>query len=220
MLSNYRSAHEPAAAVSTHQIMLHESGCRSDAHFGRFLNLRDRFLNLEFEASHFLVYACKLLPRLFPQAKFIFTIRDPLSWILSERNQNRSTLRSNGLWREYELFRYDGTKPWDRQKTINNDIFTVEQYIIYWKFHCSSVLDSIPRDQLLIVPTRKIDTMLGEITDFVEIPVSSIQRSNAHRSNKQKSYSQEKDCVDERVVKDSCQAFIESRLSEFADDLL
>ena len=55
------------------------------------LNERDANYQLDMEASHYLHHLSGALVDLFPMARFILTIRDPLSWIQSEINQKLLT---------------------------------------------------------------------------------------------------------------------------------
>lgn len=88
---HFRAAHEPKKQETIINILDWKSGRYSKSKMLRILALRDKRLKLNLEASHYLHHIVDLLVELFPQAKFILTVREPISWLASETNQNYRT---------------------------------------------------------------------------------------------------------------------------------
>lgn len=77
----------------------------SESEIENVLTMRDIFLNLEVEAAHYLYMLVPYLADLFPDAKFILTVREPRSWLNSEINMNLKTA-GDGFWDKYQQFKY------------------------------------------------------------------------------------------------------------------
>lgn len=88
---NYRTAHEALPRESVVKTTLYRQSKISNDDFRKYIKLRDQILNLELEASLFLLDWIDILVEDFPEAKFILPIRDCYSWLGSMINQEFST---------------------------------------------------------------------------------------------------------------------------------
>jgi len=102
----YRSDHEPRAPMTNVMLVRWIEGSLTDGAFADFLRARDVRLNLEMEANHPLHHCTPLLVDLFPEARFILTIRDCYSWPNSEINQQLE-LRDSFPWGRLQQLRYE-----------------------------------------------------------------------------------------------------------------
>lgn len=137
-----------------------------------YLLNRDKELQLELEASHYLHYVTKDLAEIFPNSRFILTLRDPMSWIESEINQNIFTSTAiNPIWRELEAFRYAQYDISRSQKEKNlfqyKNVWPIEAYFKYWSSHITTVIKNIPKDRMKIIPIWNLQKELTNITSFL-----------------------------------------------------
>ncbi len=82
-----RSAHEPETHTLLYLYNLYIKGKISKDDQVRVLKARDSWLWLELESNWMLGLVIDALIEAFPNAKFIYTVRNPEEWIGSEINQ-------------------------------------------------------------------------------------------------------------------------------------
>ena len=148
---------------------------------------RDKRLQLEMEASHPLHHMVSNLVRLFPDAKFILTIRNPYAWLSSEINQGVRNFvledRVYRLWatlRDYRYSRYqfEFQKPEQSFASIDS-VYPIASLLSYWRDHNQSVIDTVPSKQLLILRTTEIKAKIPDIAKFLGIDPETIDRSKS-----------------------------------------
>ncbi|MBM3821628.1 MAG: hypothetical protein FJ404_01860 [Verrucomicrobia bacterium] len=184
-----RSEHEPLAATTLREIRLWQQGKRTDETHRTFLLLRDRHLGFEVEASHFLVYSTPMLAELFPRARFVFTVREPASWLDSEMTQNLVTDALPGReWREYEEHRYSGrVRPGETPVLpANARLFPLQAYLRYWVDHCDRILKAVPPDRLLLVFTHELTQRVDEVARFVGVAPDTLDLSSKQLDSNEK----------------------------------
>ena len=181
--SHYASEQEPDWRVTIVHLLQWLNGRYTDQEMHALLIARDKHLQLEMESSHFLHHVAQMLVQLFPSAKFVLTLREPLSWLNSEINQNIGTQRLP-VWRALEEFRYGrynhDFKKEERVLQDPDNVYPVASYLSYWSDHNRRILDAVPEDRLLIVKTRAITDSIPEIARFVGIDPGSIDRARTH----------------------------------------
>lgn len=180
--ARFRTAHEPALVDTLAHTMSWNRGERTPARMGALLRWRDRRLNLELEAAHYLHHLAPLLVAEFPEARFVLTLRDPVSWIESELNQN---IRSAGypFWRALEQQRYgrygaDFPAP-ERDLAAAGCLHPIGSYLCYWRDHIDTVVQAVPADRLLILRTDQIGERLTELTQFLGVDDGMVDQSQS-----------------------------------------
>lgn len=178
----YRSVHEPDFVRINTLIAQWLAGQISDRSMLNTLKVRDRVLGLELESAHLMHYVTPLLAQLFPQAKFILTIRDPFTWLRSELN--RTSLTQCDFWKMLHPYRYgrygfDFT-PEDWALKQQSGLYPLASYLAYWRDHNQQVIDAVPADRLLILKTQDISRRLAELADFLGISSHSIDVAKTH----------------------------------------
>lgn len=185
---HYGASHEPHAYYAIYHLLKWATNKYTDADIRNILKWRDKKMSLDLEAAHYLHHVADVLVKSFPQAKFIFTIRDPLSWLESEINRNYGT-RHKLFWRELEDYRYGRYRhqftPHDSAlKQVG--LYPIKSYLSYWKDHNQSVLNSIPQERLLTLETREIRSSIQEISNFLDINVDTINTRKGHSDRRKK----------------------------------
>ena len=176
-----RTIHEPLKKKTIHFI-INRMPYASHKEINKWLLLRDKVLGIDIEATHFLHYFAGNLSEIFPEAKFILTIRNPIEWLESELNVNYSASKSV-YWRALEEYRYNLPslayeaidESW--QPSTNR----IESYLTYRKNHIEKTIESVPENRLLILNTKDLNTSHNSIYKFLGL---SPNEETEHRIRK------------------------------------
>lgn len=185
---NYRASHEPyhSSAIK----VLEKGKLNDDVFVNRYLVTRDRLLHLELESAHYLHRFTPQLVDLFPDAKFILTVREPKSWLESEFNKllGAYKYKPGNIWYRYDKIKY-GSYDYDflssNIQSISNT-YPLKSMLAYYKEHIDTVLNAVPASKLLIVDTFQINSKIRDISDFLGTDINCINRQKMH-SGKNKS---------------------------------
>jgi hypothetical protein len=159
----------------------------------RWLRERDRTLRLEFESCHLLGPFTDHLADLFPEAKFILTVRHPRTWMSSVTNWalNHDVLRPDGPWRPVmDRYYADPTDPVGEICRPNawsdTNLYSIDGYLSGWARHNRHVLSNVPGERLLIVPTTELSNRLEDIALFLDLdrPLTATLRTNRNQNRK------------------------------------
>ena len=179
--AHYSSQHEPMDDDTIPHILRFLAGNYSEGQWKALLRWRDRQLGLEMEASHYLHHTVSVLAELYPEAKFIHTVREPFSWLASEINQNLKTRSATIKWRALERARYGRYdfeyEPEETALKNLDEIWPVSSYLSYWRDHNECVLKSVPADRLLVLRTQDIRESIDKIAEFLNISPETIDVS-------------------------------------------
>lgn len=139
-----------------------------------FLGRRDKKLNLAMESSHLLSPFVPSLIKTFPKSKFILTIRDCYTWLNSIINDqiNTESRRLRVYWNKaYDFYFFNEKYKFLPQEAIlqSHELYPISAYLHCWKNYNEAIIDSVPKDRLLIVKTQDISQSLEKIFDFLEI---------------------------------------------------
>jgi hypothetical protein len=181
-----RVAHEPEAGDLVQTILLRAKGDLTGPQFLDWLKKRDERLALDLESSNFLVYLVPALVHEFPDAKFILTLRDCISWLDSFLNMclneppNRPELLSRLRQARYNA----GNPPHDDKERPLKErgLFTVRGYLTYWTWHNRKILDSVPSNRLLVLKTHEITERAEKIAEFLGLDPSKVRLEGAHQN--------------------------------------
>jgi hypothetical protein len=180
-------AHEPHAYLFTRSWLKYMAGQLSLQDWKAFLVRRSNALALEFEASGFLTTEADQLAELFPNSKFILTIREPESWLrsmLRHVEKNRQRLGYH-YWEPVLQHYFAGHDfPVEEASLEAQKLFPLRSMLDYWKSSNESAIRSIPTDQLLILDTKKLSESLGQLEGFMDWQPGSLnpQKSHLHQS--------------------------------------
>lgn len=178
---NYRSRHEPMS-YHFHHFWGGRDVIEGERGLDGYLLRRDRYLDLEMEASHFLLPALPALVRLFPEAKFVLTVRDCLPWMVSMMSEELFTRgnRKSYLWWE-PWFRHvcgpAAGHPAEEARLAAAGLSTVRGYLRYWERHNREVIAAVPAERLLILRLDELDTAQESLAEFLGIAADSLPQS-------------------------------------------
>jgi hypothetical protein len=122
---------------------------------------------------------------MYPDARFILTVRNPIIWLNSEIQQNLTTA-SYPVWKNLEELRYSryGNKFSDKDIYLSELPYTypVDSYLSYWRDHINMVIEAVPPERLLVIDTMQINDSLESISEFLTVPLDAIDAKHAHAS--------------------------------------
>jgi len=175
--NNYRNGHEVERKEHVKCIYSHFLKEISDSEYIQYLLKRDNRLWLDIESNCFLGYRPDLVHRAFPAAKFILTVRAPLSWLGSifDNNINFPIKKSITMKRWHTFFFQPDNYHYHQEEIILKDyeLYPVAAYLQYWVSANKSVIESIPKKQLLIINTNLISDSLFKIANFLDVSEST-----------------------------------------------
>lgn len=178
---NSSALHEPLVGKTVTFILRYKYGKISRKQLIKHILYREKHLKAEFEAAHYLHHISDVLRDLYPSSKFVLTVREPLSWLESEIGKNMRTY-SKGHYSDTILrkFRYGEYKHSfsEHEKQIEG-IYPIQSYLAYWKDHLQQVLQSIPEDRLLVIPTKDISNSIMSLSNFLNVAIEK-DNVNSH----------------------------------------
>lgn len=177
-----RSYHEPESDRLIDIILDRAAGRIDDAALRRYVLKRDRRLWLDVDSSQLSFFLLDELVDLFPDARFILTIRNPYAWLDSFINHQLACGCSN-KWSLMRDFRFRPDKNTHLRGELilkKKGLYTLDGYLSYWAHHNRTVIDSVPEDRLLIVRTDKISVYLQEMADFAGVYTNNLKPENSH----------------------------------------
>lgn len=177
-----RVEHEPDSRRTISKILDYMEGRIDEDAMRRYVRERDRKLWLEVDSSEFNIYLLDALVDLFPDARFILTIRDPHSWLDSLINH---TLWHGFIKLEHRLYdhKYQArryTHPPEEAPLKERGLYTLDGYLSAWTWHNRKALDTIPEDRLMVVRTDRITERAAEIAAYAGIPGGHQLEEKAH----------------------------------------
>lgn len=181
----YRARHEPKEIETINFTLASARGEIGVDEQRRYLRQRDRYMWLEMDASNLNIELVPLLVEIFPEAKFILTVRECLSWVDSEINHMLSNLDAPlvPVWRKMWDHRYQANRfahaPEERI-LAEHGLYTLDGFLSYWAWHNSLALDLIPAERLLVIPTGQLSHRTGEIASFLGIPHATMDTGRSH----------------------------------------
>lgn len=178
----YRTQHEPEARRTNRLAIDYLEGRVSEFEIRRRLFSRDQRFYLEMEASHPLCYLSGLLVDLFPEAKFIATVREPLDWLRSRLNFHYKV--DPPAWREYRSYFWTSRqREYREEECVLRDygLCSLEVYLLQYADHYRRLKKVMSDDRLMVIRTDDISNMNNQISSFLSIDPSSL---SIHHENK------------------------------------
>ena len=180
-----KTAHEPEKSILFDIFLLRNRGLISIEKQIKILKARDTLLWLDVESNWLLGLNFEALIKAFPQAKYILTVRSPLSWLNSQINEQFIIGNKIDFFKNIYKSMYD-TKSHARQDIAlaKYGLYSLRGYLSYWKIYHREVLDLVPTKNLLIIKTEEISSKSLQITEFLQVKVNSQNNRKHVRKNK------------------------------------
>ncbi|MCV3273783.1 sulfotransferase [Roseobacter sinensis] len=147
--------------------ILHKAETQDAGPLHRCLQWRDRIRNLKIDSSSVNAYLIDDLLTLFPDSRFILTVRSPGVWLRSMLDH--SALRDpTDAWKRFRAYRFGPRSGHPPQEAHLNEagFYPIAAYLGYWHQSVSAALDRVSDGQLLVLRTEEIGPRAQEIAEF------------------------------------------------------
>jgi hypothetical protein len=202
--ARFRSDHEPDYPTLIRHLMRRDA--HTDTSYRHFLRKRDAQLWLEMESCWLHVFHVRELVDLFPESRFILTVRDCYAWLDSLANHMLAGdvgphwRRAQRAYYRPDAFEYDaGEAAFERA-----GLFPIRAYLSAWARHNHLIVDAVPPDRLLVVRTSEIEDASDQIASFLGVPFDAVDGARGHQyANAHKFHMLEQ--VDPHLLEDTVQ---------------
>ncbi|MEZ5529337.1 MAG: sulfotransferase [Porticoccaceae bacterium] len=189
---NFDASHEPEIRQTNHTIIDYLENRIDRTALLAAIEQRDLRLKLEMESTHSLIYIAKELVELFPQAKFIVTVREPMAWLRSRINFHFK--KHPPEWEEYrQYFWMDRNTGYAPEETLllENGLASLDTYLSQYAEHYQLASACLPDERCLFITTRDISNQRKQIADFLNIHEHQINLAHANSEPDKASFIQE-----------------------------
>jgi len=182
----FRVGHEAHVADTVELLSEYWSGSVTEREVRKRVMARDRRWRLEVESSAFLAGLSPILADLFPNARFLVTVRPPREWLRSNIDQCINSPREELPlhFRRLRDLNY-GPPPQEypaQESPLGRyNLHSLHGYLRYWSWHYETVLDSIPQERRLFIRTSRLNEAASKVSDF--LGVSAERLSTPSREN-------------------------------------
>lgn len=179
---DYRSAHEAEAKELMEWLFDLWAGACSQPELRTYLVKRDARLDLEVDASLVNGEVVADLVQLFPDGRFVLTVREPRAWLDSIANHSlaHETPDHWVRWRDLRFRDADLTHPPEEAAWRERGLYTLDGYLGSWARHNRMVLDAVPPERLLAIRTEDLGRRLNDLADFARVPVETLDAERTH----------------------------------------
>ena len=174
IFGQYTSYHDFKRSDPEFMMALYRQGQINRGEFGKFLLRRDHKMWAEMESSGGIHRYIDFLVHIFPQAKFIFTLRDCYSWCDSYIDASIN-------------HPYKGPSPSldplffkTKESAIQNIIPILSHALSLWHETNESIMKTCPPERLFVVRTDRIVKDIEGIADFLNVSVDSLCLEMVH----------------------------------------
>jgi hypothetical protein len=181
---HFRAAHEPERDAMRELLRKEESGLITDEEKTRYLFTRDTRLFLEVEAAAFNRRNITQFAGLFPEAKFLVTVRDPYTYTDSVINHllNHSVALEGD--RRGLVGKVMGDEQFSHAPEENEleqlNLHTLDGYLTNYANSTADILRSTAPDRRLVVRTDRIRESVESIAEFLGISSDLLDVSESH----------------------------------------
>lgn len=221
---SYRSAHEPHLEETLDLLNKKLTERAPSTEIRQALIDRDRMWRLECEANAALTYFTAELAPLFPEARFICTIRHPKPWLRSMINKRitgpaenlSSTHQRARNWRRslYDALPSSSFPPEEQALAEYSDKYgvrNIDSYLSGWCDQYKRIFRTLPEKRYLLLRTDAISESIHRIAQFVGVPSSTLCKRESHlnrTSEYHNVFSELDDAYLETKIKTRCQDVI------------
>ncbi len=179
---DYRSAHEADAEELMTALFEVWDGTRPRSDLRALLVERDRRLDLEVDASLVNGEVVDELVDLFPDARFVLTVREPWPWLDSMANHSlaHDTPAHWVQWRDRRYRADELTHPPEEAALAARGLYPLDGYLGSWARHNRMVLDAVPPERLLVIRTEDLADRLGDLAAFAGVPLATLATDQVH----------------------------------------
>lgn len=184
---HYRVAHEGGVEFLP-SIIAYLNQEISTADMSAQLQKRSTTLNVNVDSASFLGHFPHVLEPLFPNARYVLTIRHCADWLYSILNHvaTRSLYTSNTIWHQYRICRFGKVSPSDfppeEKMLTQRRLFPIKNLLAYWSNMNKQIIATAPQNKLLVLRTDGLNSSLEAIADFCKVPRSSLQESHVNKA--------------------------------------
>lgn len=185
--SGIAAAHEPDCEELIELILARQSGRVSVKKFQSAVKSIIEAQALDANISQINGYIIGDLFAIFPQSKYIITVRDAESWVLSFLNHATTRpLEKDNVWHSFRALRFNRNLPYhlnDENLRIEG-LQSLDSYLTYWMEHTLTVLDTVPESHLLMLSTANIEGELARIAEFIGLNgILSVENAHANKGS-------------------------------------
>lgn len=181
----HRSCHEPEVCSTTGLVIDYLEGIITKNEVAEILKTRDELLNLEMESAHHLIYVSDVLVEVFPDAKFIVTVREPYSYLSSRLNWYLKHSLDGTVWEHYiQYFLKDNHHGYDAEEEPLKELhlYSLDTLLSQYGDHYSRVLNTIPSERCHFIKTNDLNQSKEALSDFLQIKKKSLVTSHAEKN--------------------------------------
>lgn len=190
IFKRYKAGHEFMFRETVEHIVLYRQGRITKEAFRNYLIERDKMGGLEMDSASFNHYYLHFLVDLFPEARFVFTVRDCFSWtnsylsMLLRWRRIFPDVRHIPAWQTaYGRIQFGQFDPDDYQspETIMNrmpDLAT--RFFQCWREDNRRILSLLPAGRSIVIPTARLSRCLPELARLMGIPPDFLLSHASH----------------------------------------
>lgn len=209
--SALRSAHEPGLDRIVPAAIQYDRGEMDKTEAIEILLAHDRRFFLEVESSHPLGAMAGPLSEAWPEARFLITVREPLSWLRSQYNWELNTgprQREPWLSHHAHFFPQGRVHPPEEASLAQMGLRPLGVYLEHYRRRYETIFSEIPLERRLVVQTQALDESLGRIAAFAG--VSSRELRTAHAKQRSE---------DHRVLDSIESTYVENIVAKFCGNI-
>ena len=187
----YQSDTEFMEQETVERIIAVHDGNLSAKEFRDYILHRDQAGKLEMDSASFNHFYLDILIEEFPQAKFVFTIRDCYSWLNSYFKlllKYRKRFDDQGIDPPVWMVDYGriffGELAWDVWEPFSSPQYLqqkllelpeiLDAFLRHWGESNRRILELLPRERSLVIRTHELADKLDELARFINIPSYSL----------------------------------------------
>jgi hypothetical protein len=188
VLRNWRMEHDFKAEETARMIAARSRGELATGELADYARRRDAAGRLEVDSSRSHQGWVSVLAEVFPDARFLFTIRDVWSWLDSTLNQYLRRAAEPETRARFERFVVPGTtttvaRAFSSERELLKRFDAVaEMFAAEWAGVNEKTLAQLPKGRTLIVRTHEIGDRLADIAAHVGVPEGSLNAAGAHEN--------------------------------------
>lgn len=185
LFSKGHAAHE-FEAVETIALLDGEGGdLENRMDLTRWVRERDeRSGFLECDSSQLHHWYLEALVSAFPDARFLLTWREPQAWLESFVN-HRLARGLSPDWEPLERLRFGVPAPERTGVFGRYGLADMEKMLSFWSCHHRRVLESVPRERLLVLELSSLQRSLDRVARFAGVPSSWLSADEGRKNQRQ-----------------------------------
>ncbi|MEM7586695.1 MAG: hypothetical protein AAF560_25120 [Acidobacteriota bacterium] len=186
----YRTGHEAEKEALIERIQAHSNGEIDRDEFAAFLRHRDQRLGLDVDSSVYNFFAMDVLADAFPRARFVFLLRDCLSWADSCYNNFLAGITPSeempfwDYWFESERYRHEPQEA----LLAERGTYPLRCLLDAWARAIRTTLETLPEERRMLIRTRELRQKLPAIAEFAGVDAASLNPANSHLFKARRKY--------------------------------